>query len=466
VFRSLTGKLTLAFLLVALTVALLVGAFLRFSTADQLDQLIVEQQRGEFREVLVDYYQATGGWEGVNAYLGETRGRYGAGPHAYDPDAGTRRGQERRDRSELFGLADGDGIIVVPLLPDYAVGTRTPAARLAAGEAVLVDGVRVGTILTAELAPSLNPEETAYLRRTNAALLFATAGAVLIALLVGVLLARTLTQPLRALTQASHRMAGGDLEQAVTVTSRDEIGELTAAFNQMSREVARANQARRQMTADVAHELRTPLTVIAGYIEAMQDGVLAATPDRLAVIYGEIERLQHLVGDLRTLAQADTGELQLDRQPLSVDELLQSVHAAFEHQAQLKAVTLSLEVADGLPLVDGDEVRLGQVLGNLLSNALRYTPPGGSVTLRAEAAPDRQVRLSVQDTGPGIAPADLPHIFERFYRADPARAAEAGESGLGLAIARTLVDAHGGRLMAESTPGQGATFALLLPTRA
>jgi len=279
-----------------------------------------------------------------------------------------------------------------------------------------------------------------------------------------VLLARTLTRPLRALTQATHRMAGGELEQEVLVKSGDEIGELAAAFNQMSREVARANKARRQMTADVAHELRTPLTVIAGYIESMRDGVLAPTPERLSVIYAEIEHLQHLVGDLRTLTQADAGQLKLNRQPISPQELLRQAFAAFEYQAAQKGVSLEMQLNGALPAITIDESRIAQVLGNLLSNALRYTPSGGRVTLAAAAPDGDRVTLTVQDTGPGIAPEDLPFIFNRFYRADKSRAEENGESGLGLAISKALVEAHGGQIEAQSALEKGMTFVIHLPT--
>jgi signal transduction histidine kinase len=456
---SLTWKLTLAFLLVALTAAALLAVVIRLTSAGQLDQLIVEQRRSDYQAQLTSYYQANGSWTGVQLYLTQLRG----GPRPGDQD--NRSPDGRRDRRELFGLADAAGNVIIPLLGEYPPSVRVPQNVLARGTPLVVDGETVGVILTAALPPGLNPEEAAYLQRTTVALTLAGVGAVIVAVLVGIWLARTLTRPLHALTAATHRMAGGELEQAVAVQSKDEIGELAAAFNTMSREVARAHQARKQMTADVAHELRTPLTVIAGYIESMRDGVLGATPERLGVIYDEIERLQHLVGDLRTLSQADTGELTLDFQPVAPAELLQQAQAAFEHQAAQKGVALAVETTHLLPSVRVDEIRLMQVLGNLVSNALRYTPAGGRIVLGAAANGDNSVALSVRDTGPGIAPEDLPFIFDRFYRADKARTAEGGESGLGLAIAKALVEAHGGALTVQSAPGQGSTFVIQLPQR-
>lgn len=464
-FRSLARKLTLAFLLVAITVALLVAAAIRLTGPGYFDRLIVEQEREDFRATLASYYQDHGSWDGVQQYLEQQRD--GPPPQA-TPQPETTSGSGdgnippdiRRERHQLFGLVDAQGVVVIPLLPEFAVGTSVPPDVLAQGESIEVDGQVVGTILTASRPPGLNPAELAYLQRTSFALVLASVGAVLVALVVGVLLARTLTSPLHALTEAIHRMAGGELEQEVVVKSADEIGELAAAFNQMSQEVARANNARRQMTADVAHELRTPLTVIAGYIESMRDGALAPTPERLSVIYAEIEHLQNLVGDLRTLTQADAGELKLNKQSVSSGELLQQAFAAFEHQAAQKGVNLEMEVMEGLPPIEVDEGRLAQVLGNLLSNALRYTPGGGQIELGAALDGDR-VTLTVRDTGPGIADDDLPFIFGRFYRSDKSRSDENGESGLGLAIAKAIVEAHGGRIEAHSEgKGRGSMFVI------
>jgi signal transduction histidine kinase len=460
--RSLTWKLSLSFLLVAVTVAALVAVFIRLFSAEMLDQLIVEQQRNQFREFVVSYYQTHGSWAGVRAALAESGIAPFPGPGTGGPGSGGGPPGPRYDRRGLFGLADARGVVVIPHFHNLPAGQRLPQAALAQGETIEVDGQVIGTILTAPARPGLNPEETAYLRRTNLALLLASGGAVLAALVFGVLLARTLIRPLQALTQATHRMAGGELEQEVAVQSADEIGELATAFNRMSRQVARANNARRQMTADVAHELRTPLTVVAGYVESMRDGVLAPNPERLAVIYTEIERLQQLVGDLRTLTQADSGELKLNQQSLAPGELIQQAAVTFEHQARQKGIRLELDAKADLPPIRADEARMAQVMGNLIGNALRYTPPDGQIVLGA-ARQGARVRLTVRDTGQGIAPGDLPFIFDRFYRAEKSRVQENGESGLGLAIARAIVEAHGGTIEASSTPGAGTTFTILLP---
>jgi signal transduction histidine kinase len=463
---SLARKLTLAFLLVAVTAALLVAVFIRLTNAGQFNQLVMDQQRSAFQTTLVSYYQTNGSWNGVLQYLQNNRN--GAPPPTPQPGYGNGTGNGRGfggrgpggDHGLFFGLVDSQGIVVIPQ-PNYPLGSSVTPARLAGGTPVTVNGQVVGTILNPPTPPGLTPEESAYLQRTDLALLLASGGALLVALLVGVLLARTLTRPLQALTQATKLVASGQLGQEVTVRSSDEIGELAAAFNQMSRELARAIQVRRQMTADIAHELRTPLTVIAGYIESMSDGVLAPTPERLAVIYAEIEHLQHLVGDLRTLSQADAGELSLHKQPVAVQDLIEHAQAAFEHHAEQKGIALDVQPGGDTPPVVVDEIRMTQVLSNLLSNALRYTPPGGHITLGAEAH-NGGVDLSVRDTGAGIPPSDLPFVFNRFYRADKSRSDE-GESGLGLAIVKALVEAHGGTIEALSELGRGTTMRIHLP---
>jgi len=468
---SLARKLTLAFLLVAVTAALLVAVFIRLTNATQFNQLVLDQQRSAFQATLVSYYETNGSWEGVQQYLSANhtpsgplataRPGYSSGDgHGYGGHAPGGAGGPGGDHGLIFGLVDSRGTVIIPQ-PNLPLSSTVLPARLAQGTPVTVNGQVVGTILNPPSPPGLTPEETSYLQRTDLALLLASGGALLVAVLVGLLLARTLTRPLQALTEATQRVASGELGQEVHVKSSDEIGELAAAFNQMSRELARAIQVRRQMTADIAHELRTPLTVIAGYIESMQDGVLAPTPERLAVIYSEIEHLQHLVGDLRTLSQADAGELSLHKQPVAVQDLMQRAQAAFEHHAEQQGIALDVQAASGTPPVVVDEIRMNQVLSNLLSNALRYTPAGGKITLGAEAR-NGGVDLSVRDTGAGIPPADLPFVFNRFYRADKSRSDE-GESGLGLAIVKALVEAHGGTIEALSELGRGTTMRIHLP---
>jgi signal transduction histidine kinase len=278
-------------------------------------------------------------------------------------------------------------------------------------------------------------------------------------------LARTLTHPLRELTAATRAMAKGRLGPQVPIRSRDELGELAASFNQMSTDLAKATELRRQLTADVAHELRTPLTVMAGYIEALRDGILQPTPGRFEAMNLEAQQLKRLVDDLRTLSLADAGELTLARQAIAPQALLQRVGAAFSPQAAQAHIAFRITSDEQLPAIDVDIERIVQVLENLVSNAIRHTDEGGEIVLSARSA-GTDILLTVQDSGRGIAPEALPHVFDRFYRAEAERAAESGESGLGLAIAKSIVEAHGGSITADSPgAGQGATFTVCLPAK-
>jgi signal transduction histidine kinase len=293
------------------------------------------------------------------------------------------------------------------------------------------------------------------------AISFSALAAVALALLVGILLARTLTRPIRDLIDGTRAVAQGDLGHQVAVQTDDELGELGASFNQMSADLAQASAQRRQMTADIAHELRTPLSVILGYTEALQDGKLQGTPETFAVMHKEAQHLNHLVDDLRTLALADAGELPLTPQQVSALDLLERTAAAHQALVKDRGIDLRVQVTEDLPALHVDPERIAQVLGNLVSNALRFTPEGGEILLGARPQ-QGAVQLLVQDSGEGIAPEDLPHIFKRFYQGDKARAGD-GESGLGLAIAKSLVEMLGGEIAAESTPGEGATFIITLP---
>jgi signal transduction histidine kinase len=283
-----------------------------------------------------------------------------------------------------------------------------------------------------------------------------------VALLLGFIIFRGITAPLSRLTYAAHAVAAGDLAQRVQIRSGDEVADLGAAFNSMAENLERSEQLRREMTADIAHELRTPLSVIQGNLEAVLDGVYPADVEHIQPALDQAQLLARLVEDLRTLALAEAGQLSLDRQPTDPVELVKRVVASFEPNATGKRVALSVDSPPSLPRIQADGQRIAQVLTNLLGNALRYTPENGrvDVQLRAEA---KSVVVAVTDTGPGISADDLPHIFDRFYRADKSRSREGGGSGLGLAIARGIIAAHGGRIWAESKTGQGTTLAFTLP---
>ncbi len=273
--------------------------------------------------------------------------------------------------------------------------------------------------------------------------------------------ATRLTRPLRALTMATQRMKTGEATEPVPARSAGEISQLAAAFNDMAAHRKALEEQRKAMVSDVAHELRTPLSNIRGWLEAAEDGVVATDPELVTSLLEEALLLQHIVNDLQDLAAADAGTLRLHREPACAADLAEQVVAAHQARADAAGVRL-LACAEGDPWLTADPLRLRQAIGNLVSNAVRHTPAGGSVTVTSRVVSGR-VAIEVADTGTGISAADLPHVFDRFWRADKSRTRATGGSGLGLAIVRDLVRAHGGTVSAASTPGRGTTFTLHFP---
>jgi two-component system OmpR family sensor kinase/two-component system sensor histidine kinase BaeS len=267
--------------------------------------------------------------------------------------------------------------------------------------------------------------------------------------------------------RAADALAEGDLSARVEVGGSGEFRRFTRSFNRMAEALESSDRQRRELLADIAHELRTPLTVVQGNLEGLRDGVYDATPEHLDLLLDETSKLGRLVDDLRLLTLAEAGQLPLDLQVLDVSQLLQDVCDAFASQAQEAEIRLTVQDGQQLPPLVADPQRIGQVLSNLVTNALRHTPPGGKVTLGAELPredPPSGLRLWVADTGEGIPEEDLPRIFDRFWRRDPARSHTGGAgSGLGLAIAKSLVEAHNGRIWAESQVGQGTVVSCVLP---
>ncbi|MBI1855218.1 MAG: GHKL domain-containing protein [Chloroflexi bacterium] len=230
----------------------------------------------------------------------------------------------------------------------------------------------------------------------------------------------------------------------------------------MNSDLARSLNLRRQMTADIAHELRTPISIILGHAEAVHDGILPASSETFEIIREEAERLEHLVDDLRTLSMADAGELKLAFRPYAPQKLLRDAQKIYSHQARQKKVTIHAKAESDLPEIECEPERMKEVLGNIIDNALRYTPENGQIALSARRVED-MIELRVQDSGPGVAPDELDRIFERFYRIETSRTRNTGGSGLGFAIAKSLVEKHNGRIWAESKPGEGLTILIRLP---
>jgi signal transduction histidine kinase len=441
--RSLAVKLTLAFLIVGITGALLVAFFVGQRTQREFDRFLLDRYQTDLIDDLSAYYEQTGSWGGIAGVMAE---RWRMGPRRGVPI--TLLDQEQR----------------VVFSRTHAKGEQLSSQDTKQELAVTVDGETVGWLLFDLPDPRRPPPdapELGFLQRVRQAILFGALGAAAVALLLGIVLARTLTHPLSELTAATRALAGGALGQQVAIRSNDELGELGTAFNQMSTDLAKSVHLRRQMTADIAHDLRTPLSVILGYTEALSEGKFQGSPEIYTVLHDEAQHLNRLIDDLRTLSLADAGELPLHWERVAPGELLARAASAHRVQAEQKGIQLAVEAPPNLPAVHADPERMAQVLGNLVSNALRYTPVGGFIRLAA-AAKEGGVALQVQDSGAGIAPDDLPYVFERFYRGDKARP-QTGQSGLGLAIAKSLVEMQQGTLSVSSAPGHGTTFTIALP---
>ncbi len=284
----------------------------------------------------------------------------------------------------------------------------------------------------------------------------------LLALLLTLALSNHILKPVRELTRTANRMERGDLSQRVRIRTKDEMGVLAHAFNTMADGLERSEQLRRNLMSDVTHELRTPLTNIQGYLEALHDRVVEPTPGMINSIYEESLLLNRLVADLQELSLAEAGQLCLVRRPISLEEITVKAVHALHMQTASKQLSIQVHIPRDLPLIEADPERLGQILRNLLSNAITHTPASGEINVRAYAT-GSEVRVSVQNTGEGIPAQHLPYVFERFYRADSSRARATGGTGLGLAIVKQMVQAHGGWIEAESQLGQGACFTFTLP---
>jgi signal transduction histidine kinase len=439
--RSLQVRFILANVLVVIMAVTLTALLASQTTGTELQQYMERgdiQRYRRFAGYLGAVYRETGGWGNVQPVLE----------------------QMSQVTGERLAIADSSGKIVGDSGYEL-VGKSIPLNRIQPVGRIYVEGVHVGNLL-------INPERAypmvdhGFLSSVNNLVLMSAGVAGLVAILVTLALSRRIVQPVVALTAATRRMEKGDLSARVAVTSNDEIGELARSFNAMADGLARLEQLRRHMVNDAAHELRTPLTNLRGYLEAAREKLVTPDAQWLESLYEETMLLNRLVDDLQDLALAEAHQLRLVRQPVDIADLARSALDAIRPQAEGRGLHLALHVPPDLPLVDADPTRIRQVLQNLLSNALDFTPSGGevAVTMRAD---DHWVKVEIHDTGCGIAPEHLPFVFERFYRVDASRARSTGGSGLGLTIVKNLVEAHGGRVWVESTVGRGSTFGFSLP---
>ncbi len=448
--NKLWVKLALAFALVTLGGIAAAGLLANYQLSTGFHRYMMQNQVDErLLPALTTHYRQHDGWAGVEGVFQTQSG---------NPGHGKGRGAPKHI------LADASGRVVYDETGTYQGGTLSKSQRNQAIP-VEVDGRTVGFLLISVGNGHSTGTAQAFLALITQSLLQAGVLAGLMGLVLGVIIARHLSQPLDYLARAARQLSQGDLSQRVPVSGSDEVAEVMTAFNEMAEALQRSEALRRNMIADIAHELRTPLSVIQGNLQAMLDGVYPLTRAEIAHVYDETLLLNRLVSDLRSLTQAEAGRLHLNLVSVEPGELVMGVGEMFREAAREKRIALEKAIAPALPAIQADPDRLRQVFANLLSNALRHTPAGGRILIGADLAEDA-VRFSVEDTGPGLSAEERAQVFERFWRADASRSRDRGGSGLGLTIARYLVEAHGGQIGVESQPGQGSHFWFTIPAEA
>jgi signal transduction histidine kinase len=461
-------KMMAAFILVVIVAVVSVVVFVRMDSANQVQ---VFMYRGGMTgtenlvTALESYYTRNGSWSGVESSFQTGMGMMnGSG---FGPGNGIGRGQGMGMMGQDLQLADVNGKVIASQGQDRLGGQLTKDETGKSIQLTDSRGQTAGYLLVNNGSNTQQVDTRPLIQKLDTAALRAGLLAGGIGLVLALLLSAGLLIPIRQLTKAARRLAAGDREQKVPVNGSDELAELASSFNTMTDSLKHSEEERRSMTADIAHELRTPLAVQRAHLEALQDGIYPMDAEHIQVVLDQTALLSRLVEDLRTLALSDAGELQLQLKELDPVDIAGQTLERFESQVVGRGIELKLKTPQGgtpCPTVLADADRIEQILNNLLSNALRHTPDGGkiSVTLTCQ---DQNVVISVRDSGEGIPPEAMPYVFDRFYRADRARARQEGGSGLGLAIARQLARAHGGDLTASNPESGGAEFVLSLPIR-
>lgn len=460
--RSISLKITLVLVIVSLAGALFTAFYLQNRTRQAFDDFIRLQDQDLLVSALTDYYRSTGSWDGVEEVFQEI---YSTGRHGYQNRGGMGMDPQNKPFSTglPFVLASPSGLILSggSNSGEMMHGMMLTSSQLDSGIPIEVDGENAGWLVPAPFPKDRNNPQANFLSTVREGLLISSLVTLLIALILGGVLIQSFTRPIRKLADATASVAGGDLGYQVEIHSSDELGQLAESFNAMSADLQRADQARKQMTADIAHDLRTPLSVLSGYTEAMSAGKLNGSQEIYQIMHQQTQHLNYLIDDLRTLSLLDSNELGFQIQRVAPGEALEKIQAAFSALAAEKGIQLTAQIPQDLPQIDLDPDRLNQILGNLINNSLNVVQRGGEVRLSARARGD-QLEIEVWDNGPGIEPEHLDHIFDRFYRIDKSRQSD-GSSGLGLAITRKLVQAMGGFIKAASDPGIGTAFSITFP---
>jgi len=442
--HSLQFRLLAAFTLVIVVTIGSIFFFIYQSTRSEISRFEerVAQMRSERIGIeLYRYYHGRGGWQGIQPFVEQWGNLSGQRIILTDTSGVVVADSQGHSLGEQYA-PDSPGTPIAPMMRGDPLGTL----YISSGPSPEVDFASLHIVY----------------RAVGRYFLWGGLVAVAIAFLFTFLMSRRILAPIKALTLTARRLGQGDFSQRVQFEGKGEVAELAQAFDSMASDLERDEQLRRNMVADVAHELRTPLSNLRGYLEAVRDGVIKPDADAIRSLDEEASLLSRLVDDLQELSLAEAGELKMDCQTEDIAKLIKRTVTAVQAQAAAKGLSVSIELPDKLPAVNIDSNRIGQVLRNLLENAIAHTTEGDAITVTARQR-DNWVEVSVTNTGEGISAEDLPNIFERFYRVDKSRARATGGSGLGLTIAKRLVEAHGGKIEAQSERGKGSRFAFTIP---
>jgi signal transduction histidine kinase len=447
--RSFGLRLTLAFAGAGLAGALVTAVLVNAAFGGRFSSYLSEQQATRERQLvatLADSFTKMQGWDPAD--LGTVA------PLAL-MDGGTLEIQDSSGRMIWRASAESIGSHMGAMHRQMmGSGQLGPERRLP----VVVDGTAVGYAVVRFPEAGVLPADSAFRSSVNRVVIFGAVVAGILALVLGLIFGRGVTSPVRDLTDAARTLASGDRSSRVQVRDeRGEFGEMARAFNSMAAAVDEEDRLRRLFASDVAHEIRTPLAILRSQVEAIQDGVQAPTAETIASLHEEVLRLGRLTTDLETLASTDAAGFSLKREPVELGVIVREVLLEFAPSLEDRGIQLASQI-DGA-VIEGDEMRLHQVAANLMSNALKFTPAEGRVDV-ALGRDGRQALLRVTNTGPGIPPDELPHVFDRFFRGRDVRA---GGSGIGLSVVRTLVEAHGGTVAADSRPDGLTSFEIRLP---
>ena len=447
--RSISWKLLLAFVLVSVSGTVLFFVIARNYSNQEIQNFLFDQDQTQIITVLETHYAEFQSWENIRVFWQQ-----------WQPI------NRPEGRGSPFALIDANGVVVLgfPGPGELKTGNQLSQEDLERAIPIELEGEIIGYLFFLPENPREYFDEHPVLNRINELLIFSAFGSVVLALVLGLVLSRTMSRPLKELSSAARRAATGDLSQKVEIKSKDEIGLLANSFNQMMEDLERLMASRRQMTADIAHDLRTPISVILGHSEAVHDGVIEPSQETFEIVRDEALRLERLVKDLKDLSMADIGELSLELKPVSPGGILDQLEKSSLPLMVSKDISLQKDVAEDLPAVMVDEDRILQVAHNIMDNAIRHTPQGGRISVASRVDETGHfVQFEVLDGGPGVQPDELEKIFNRFYRTDPSRQRDREGSGLGLAIARSITEQHGGKIWAESALGSGLSIKFNLP---